>query len=416
MSTISRSTSEALARRQRALAPTYRLFYDAPVHVVRAEGVWMYDAEGRRYLDAYNNVPVVGHCHPDVVERTARQAAILNTHTRYLTDGPIELAERLLATVPSELTSVTFTCTGSESNDLAVRISKAATGGTGFIVTEAAYHGTTETLSGMSPVTGAGVAPGVFTVPAPIGAQSASEFGNQVESCIGRMRDAGIKPAALLVDTIFGSDGVASHPVGFLAPAVEAIHGAGGLFIADEVQPGFGRTGDSMWGFQRHGVTPDLVTMGKPMGNGHPVAALLARAEAMEAFARTRRYFNTFGGNTVSCAAALAVLDVIERDELVENARNIGAYLQQGLRGLSRQHGAIREIRGAGLFIGVQLESRALTARVVNGMRTEGVLIGSAGGNVDTLKIRPPLTITRPQADVLLDTLGSVLRAETAGT
>jgi 4-aminobutyrate aminotransferase-like enzyme len=376
----------------------------------------MYDADGRRYLDAYNNVPVVGHCHPDVVARTARQAAILNTHTRYLTDTPVELAERLLATVPRELTSVTFTCTGSESNDLAVRISKAATGGTGFIVTAAAYHGTTETLSGMSPVTGADVAPGVFTVPAPVGEQAALDFGNQVQACIARMRNAGIKPAALLVDTIFGSDGVASHPVGFLAPAVEAIHGAGGLFIADEVQPGFGRTGDGMWGFQRHGVTPDLVTMGKPMGNGHPVAALLARPEAMEAFARTRRYFNTFGGNTVSCAAALAVLDVIERDRLVENARDIGAYLQRGISTLARRNRAIREIRGAGLFIGVQLESRALTARIVNGMRSEGVLIGTAGGNNDALKIRPPLTITRPEADVLLDTLDSVLLAETNRT
>lgn len=416
MTTISRLTREALARRQRVLAPTYRLFYDEPVYVVRAEGVWLYDADGRRYLDAYNNVPVVGHCHPDVVSRTATQAATLNTHTRYITEQPIELAERLLATVPRELTSVTFTCTGSESNDLAVRISKAATGGTGFIVTQAAYHGTTETLSGMSPVTGAEVAPGVFTVPAPLGPHGASDFGNQVQSCIGKMRDAGVKPAALLVDTIFGSDGVASHPAGFLVAAVKAIHEAGGLFIADEVQPGFGRTGDAMWGFQRHGVTPDLVTMGKPMGNGHPVAALLARPEAMERFAQSRRYFNTFGGNTVSCAAALAVLNVIERDKLIENARNVGAYLQQRLRDLAGQHQAIREIRGAGLFIGVQLESRALTARIVNGMRREGVLIGSAGGNVDALKIRPPLTIARPEADVLLDTLDSVLRAESAST
>jgi len=410
MAATTPSINQALARRQRVLAPTYRLFYEQPVHIVRAEGVWMYDADGRRYLDAYNNVPVVGHCHPEVVARISKQAATLNTHTRYITDGPVELAERLLATMPSQLTSVTFTCTGSESNDLAVRVSKAATGGTGFIVTEAAYHGTTETLSGMSPVTGIELAPNVFAIEAPLTAESASGFGTRVRACIDKMRAVGIKPAGLLVDTIFGSDGVISHPPGFLQAAVEEIHRAGGLFIADEVQPGFGRTGDAMWGFQRHGVTPDLVTMGKPMGNGHPVAALAARTEAMAEFGRTRRYFNTFGGNTVSCAAALAVLDVIQRDKLIDNARETGAYLQKGLRALAANLPKIREIRGAGLFVGVQLESRDLAACAVNDLRREGVLIGSAGRNADVLKIRPPLTIGKSEIDLLVAALESVLR------
>jgi 4-aminobutyrate aminotransferase-like enzyme len=404
------SISEVLSRRQRVLAPTYRLFYEQPVHIVRAEGVWMYDADGRRYLDAYNNVPVVGHCNAEVVARISKQAATLNTHTRYITDGPVELAERLLATMPRELTSVTFTCTGSESNDLAIRVSKAATGGTGFIVTEAAYHGTTETLSGMSPVTGVELAPNVFSVEAPLTAEGASGFGARVRACIDRMRAAGIKPAGLLVDTIFGSDGVISHPPGFLKPAVEEIHQAGGLFIADEVQPGFGRTGDAMWGFQRHGVVPDLVTMGKPMGNGHPVAALVARTEAMAEFGKTRRYFNTFGGNTVSCAAALAVLDVIQRDKLMDNARETGAYLQKGLRALAGRLPQIREVRGAGLFVGVQLDSRELAARAVNDLRREGVLIGSAGRNADVLKIRPPLTIRKEEIDILVAALEKVLR------
>jgi 4-aminobutyrate aminotransferase-like enzyme len=410
MAATTPSINQALARRQRVLAPTYRLFYEQPVHIVRAEGVWMYDADGRRYLDAYNNVPVVGHCHPEVVARISKQAATLNTHTRYITDGPVELAERLLATMPSQLTSVTFTCTGSESNDLAVRVSKAATGGTGFIVTEAAYHGTTETLSGMSPVTGIELAPNVFAIEAPLTAESASGFGTRVRACIDKMRAVGIKPAGLLVDTIFGSDGVISHPPGFLQAAVEEIHRAGGLFIADEVQPGFGRTGDAMWGFQRHGVTPDLVTMGKPMGNGHPVAALVARTEAMAEFGRTRRYFNTFGGNTVSCAAALAVLDVIQRDKLIDNAHETGAYLQKGLRALAANLPKIREIRGAGLFVGVQLESRDLAACAVNDLRREGVLIGSAGRNADVLKIRPPLTIGKSEIDLLVAALESVLR------
>ncbi len=403
-------TKAALARRQRVLAPTYRLFYDEPVYVVRAEGVWLYDVHGRRYLDAYNNVPVVGHCHPEVVARLAKQAATLNTHTRYLADSPIELAERLLATMPPGLESVTFTCTGSESNDLAVRISKAATGGTGFIITEGAYHGTTETLSRMSPVTGTATAPEVYTVEAPVGAQHAAQFGARVRTCIQRMRKDGIKPAALLVDTIFGSDGVASHPAGFLATAVDEIHAAGGLFIADEVQPGFGRTGDAMWGFQRHGVTPDLVTMGKPMGNGHPVAAVITRPEAIAEFAKHHRYFNTFGGNTVSCEVALAVLDVIQREKLVANSREMGAHLQQGLVELARRYPVIREVRGAGLFVGVQMESRELTTRVVNGLRRQGVLIGSAGLNGDALKIRPPLTIMHAEIDLLVETLGQVMR------
>ncbi len=404
------SISDALARRQRVLAPTYRLFYEEPVHVVRGEGVWLYDVEGRRFLDCYNNVPVVGHCHPEVVARLAAQAAQLNTHTRYITDTPIELAERLLATLPRALTSVTFTCTGSEANDLAVRISKVATGRTGFIVTEGAYHGTTETLSRMSPVTGVPTAPEVFTVKAPVEPQDAVEFAPRVRACIEAMRRAGVQPAALLVDAIFGSDGVASHPPGFLADAAAEIHAAGGLFIADEVQPGFGRTGDAMWGFLRHEVIPDIVTMGKPMGNGHPVAALVARPEVMDEFARQHRYFNTFGGNTVSCAVALAVLDVIERENLTGHARVTGEYVRQGLLLLAKRYPTIRAVRGAGLFLGVQMENRELTTRVVNDLRRAGVLIGSAGRSADVLKIRPPLVFTRADADLLLETLEAVLK------
>jgi 4-aminobutyrate aminotransferase-like enzyme len=398
-----------MARRRRVLAPTYRLFYEEPLHIVRGEGVWLYDSNGRRYLDAYNNVPVVGHCHPKVVARLAKQAAVLNTHTRYITDSPVALAERLLATMPHELTSVTFTCTGSEANDLAVRISKVATGRTGFIVTESAYHGTTESLSRMSPVTGQPLGSNVFTVPAPVGESNATEFGSRVRQCIERMRAAGLEPAALLVDTIFGSDGVASHPAGFLAQAANEIHAAGGLFIADEVQPGFGRTGAAMWGFQRHGVTPDLVTMGKPMGNGHPLAALVARSEVMDKFAREHRYFNTFGGNTVACEVGLAVLDVIEEERLMENARQMGDLLQQGLRSLASRYPALAEVRGAGLFVGVQVESRETTTRIVNELRRAGVLIGSAGGNVDSLKIRPPLVISRSEVELLLEALERVL-------
>jgi 4-aminobutyrate aminotransferase-like enzyme len=398
--------SDLFARRARAMGPTYSLFYDDPLHIVRAEGVWMFDDQGRRYLDAYNNVPVVGHCHPYVVGALTRQASTLNTHTRYLGSLPLELAERLLATLPSEIGNVVFACTGSEANDLAVRISKLVTGGTGFIITDYAYHGTTDVIAGMSPEDDGVLGPGVYTV-SPF---DAAGFGARVRRCIETMRADGVKPAALLVDTIFSSDGVVVDPTGFLADGVRAIHDAGGLFIADEVQPGFGRTGAALWGFQRHGVVPDIVTMGKPMGNGHPISALAARPELLEAFARRTRYFNTFGGNTVSCAVALAVLDVIEREQLVAAAHDSGSYLLAGLRRLAAEHAVIRDVRGVGLFVGVELGvSREVASRVVNDLRRRGVLIGTTGRHGNVLKIRPPLTISRTEVDLLLSALDESL-------
>lgn len=369
----------------------------------------MYDAEGRRYLDAYNNVPVVGHCHPYVVDALARQARTLNTHTRYLAEQPLELAERLLATFPSEIGHVIYTCTGSEANDLAVRISKAVTGGTGFIITDFAYHGTTDVISGMSPEDGTPLGPGVYAVPAPLGPDGPAEFAERVRTCIARMRADNIRPAALLVDTLFSSDGIVADPPGFLAGAVDEIRAAGGLFIADEVQPGFGRTGEHLWGFQRHGLTPDLVTLGKPMGNGHPISALLARPALLAAFARHTRYFNTFGGNSVSCAVALAVLDVIEKERIVENAHASGAHLRAGLALLVKRHPSIGEIRGAGLFVGVDLPTSADAKRVVNDLRHHGVLVGTTGRDSNILKLRPPLTITTAEVDILLTALDKSL-------
>ena len=419
MKTGDHDRSAILTRRARLLAPTYRLFYEEPLQIVRADDVWMYDEHGRAYLDAYNNVPVVGHCHPRVVEALSRQARTLNTHTRYLAEQPLQLAEELLGTLPQELGSVIFTCTGSEANDLAARISKAVTGGTGFIVTELAYHGTTDLIAGMSPEEGDPLGPGVYTVPAPRGADGAAAFGEQVRRCIERMRQDGVRLAALLVDTIFASDGIYSHPPGFLAPAAAQVRAAGGLFIADEVQPGFGRLGETMWGFQRHGVVPDLVTMGKPMGNGHPVAAVAGRPGVFAEFSKHRHYFNTYAGNSVSCAAALAVLEVIHSENLRENAHRSGEYLQRGLRALTSRAGAIRDVRGAGLFIGVELDDEAAggpggpaaARRVVNGLRRRGVLVGSSGRHGEVLKIRPPLTFAPEHADVLLEALAETLQA-----
>ena len=415
---------EALvARRQRLLGPAYRLFYETPVHLVRGEGVWLYDKAGRAYLDTYNNVASVGHCHPHVVAATARQAALFASHTRYLHDGILEYAERLLGHFPPELGHVMFTCTGSEANDLAFRIARAQTGGTGFIVTENAYHGVTHAIAGMSPSLGPGVDLGehVRLVPAPDPLRMgdvAADFAAGVQAAIDDLRRHGIKPAALIVDTVFSSDGVFVDPPGFLAPAVAAIRAAGGLFIADEVQPGFGRTGDSMWGFQRHGILPDMVSLGKPMGNGYPVAGLVMKPEVLAAFGSKARYFNTFGGNAVAAATALAVLEVIENEGLMANAAKVGAAFRDGLQALAKDHAALGPIRAAGLFLGAEIvrdgdplaPDAARTAQVVNRLREAGVLISATGPRANVLKIRPPLVFSAENVAFFLERLDRALR------
>jgi 4-aminobutyrate aminotransferase-like enzyme len=414
------STQDLIARRNRLLGPAYRLFYDEPVQFVRGEGVWLHDAAGHRYLDAYNNVASVGHCHPHVVQAIARQAAVLNTHTRYLHETVLDYAERLLATFPSEIGHVMFTCTGSEANDLALRVARTCTGGTGFIVTANAYHGVTSALTELSPSLGLPLPEGshVRLVPAPGSAENAGEiFAQHVRAALDDMKKSGIRPAALLVDTIFSSDGVFADPPGFLRPAVEAVRAAGALFIADEVQPGFGRCGGRMWGFARHDLAPDLVTMGKPMGNGHPVAGMAARPELLAEFGRRTRYFNTFGGNPVSAAAGIAVLDVIESEGLMENAQRTGAYLVKLLGQLRARHELITEIRGVGLFVGVELRhggaagapATTEAARIVNLLRERRVLVSTAGPHGNVLKIRPPLVFGADHADLLVESLDQAL-------
>jgi len=414
------STRDMIARRSRLLGPAYRLFYDQPVQFVRGEGVWLYDTAGHRYLDAYNNVASVGHCHPHVVQAIARQAAVLNTHTRYLHETVLDFAEKLLATFPHQIGHVMFTCTGSEANDLALRVARTCTGGTGFIVTANAYHGVTSALAELSPALGLPLPEGshVRLVPAPGSASNADEnFAGHVSDALADMKKSGIRPAALLVDTIFSSDGVFADPPGFLRPAVEAVRAEGALFIADEVQPGFGRCSGGMWGFARHGLVPDLVTMGKPMGNGHPVAGMAARPELLAEFGRRSRYFNTFGGNPVSAAAGIAVLDVIEAEGLIQNAQRTGDYLTRLLMELQARHTLIAEVRGAGLFVGVELRhggptgapAAAKAARIVNLLRERHVLISSAGPHANVLKIRPPLVFGAKHAEMLVETLDQAL-------
>ncbi len=409
-----------IARRAALLGPAYRLFYEEPLHLVRGEGVWLYDRDGRAYLDTYNNVASVGHCHPRVVAAMAQQAATLATHTRYLHDGILDYAERLLALFPPALAHVMFTCTGSEANDLAIRIARAATGGTGIIVTDNAYHGVTLATAEASMSLGPAVAPGatVFPVPAPSAANYpdgiASGFAAAIAAACDRMQAQGIKPCALIVDTVFSSDGVLPDPAGFLAPAARAIRAAGGLFIADEVQPGFGRTGSHMWGFDRHGLIPDMVSLGKPMGNGYPMAGLVLQPHIIEAFGTKARYFNTFGGNAVAAAVGLAVLDVIRDEGLMENAATVGTAFAAGLRDLATRHETLGETRAAGLFLGTDIltggqPDATRAGRIVNALRQNGILISATGPQGHILKIRPPLPFSLANADQFLTTLDRVL-------
>ena len=415
-----------IERRARLLGPGYKLFYQQPIHVVRGEGVWLYDDEGNQYLDVYNNVPSVGHCHPYVIDAMTRQAGLLNSHTRYLHDNVLDYAEHLLSRFPAGLglSNVMFSCTGSEANDLAYRITKLNTGGDGFIVTDLAYHGGTDVIASMSPSLGEYVTLGtnVRLVPAPNAFRGCVDvgtaFANNVRVAAEDLKRHGVQPAALLVDTIFSSDGVFTDPAGFLKEAVNVVHDFGGLFIADEVQPGFGRTGEHFWGFQRHDVSPDLVTMGKGMGGGHPLAGVVARPDLLEALGNSR-YFNTTGGTAVSCAIGKSILEVIENESLMENALKVGTYMISALRGMMSRYEVIGDVRGAGLFIGVEMvtdrnsnkASEAIATEVVNALRQKRVLLSSAGPDANVLKIRPPLPFNRENADQFLQCFDEVLTA-----
>jgi 4-aminobutyrate aminotransferase-like enzyme len=418
--------SDLLTRRQRALGSAYRLFYEKPMHLVRGDGVWLYDADGRKYLDMYNNVPHVGHCHERVVRAVCEQAGKLNTHTRYLHENIVNLAERLTAKCPADLDTAMFCCTGSEANELALRIARRCTGGTGIIVTDFAYHGNTQAIWEISTdsIPADEVPAHVEAVPAPDtyrGAHRGDDAGQlyaaQVADAIAALEQRGIKLAAFVVDTIVSSSGVVSPPPGYLSRVAEIVRDAGGLFVADEVQPGFGRTGHHFWGFEADGLVPDIVTMGKPMGNGHPLSAVITRAELVDDFSRHGRYFNTFGGNPVSCAAGLAVLDVIEEENLQQNALAVGQHLVDGLWKLAEVHESIGDVRGSGLFLAVELvtssEERvpatALTREVVNGLRDNGVLTGSIGPDDNILKLRSPLVLSKDDADYFLNMLDEVL-------
>ena len=416
-----------LARRRLVLGSALEsLSYRHPLHLVRGDGAWMEAADGRRYLDAYNNVPVVGHGHPRVVAAIARQAATLNTNTRYLHEHVVDLAERLLATMPDGLDTVLFVNSGSEANDLAWRLATTFTGADAGLATSWSYHGVTAAIADITASEWPdGEQPrGVEVFDAPdtyrgryAGSDDPAAVGRaDVVAGIGRLANRGRRPAALYLDSTFTADGIFVPQPSIVAEIVSAARDAGALFVADEVQSGHGRTGE-LWGFSRWGVTPDIVTLGKPMGNGHPIAAVITRGEIVDRFGARTTFFSTFGGNPVACAAALAVLDVLDEEGLLARAATVGDRLRSELARLAVGFEAIGDVRGRGLMTGVELVTdRAsrepagdLARRVKDEMAERGVLIGTTGRHGNVLKIRPPLCVTRDEAALIVTTLEAVL-------
>jgi 4-aminobutyrate aminotransferase-like enzyme len=401
-----------VARRTRLLGPGLRQFYEFPFHPVHGDGVWLYDEKGRRYLDAYNNVPHVGHCHPEVVAALARQAATINSNSRYLDRTILDYAERLIGTMPAGLDVCVFVCTGSEANDLAGRLARAFSGASGFIASTHAYHGNTTFLAGLDAWGAATSRASVARVRPPRGGAYGADF---VEA-VARLKGGRHGIAAAYIDTCFANEGLVPPDQVNMQTAIDALRAAGGLYIADEVQAGLGRLGDRMWGFQLLGPVPDIVTMGKPLGNGHPIGAVVTRREILEAFLKRDRYFNTFGGNPVSCAVGLAVLDVLERENLMAHATQVGADLHTSLTRLARSHPGTFDPRGKALFQGVAILDPATgraapdrARRIMNEMARRGVLVGLTGPDREIVKIRPPMPFDAQNAALLVEVLDSAL-------
>ena len=417
--------SDLMARRQKLLGPNVSTFYDAPLHITRGEGVWLWDAAGHKYLDCYNNVPHVGHCNPHVVDAITKQAKTLNTHTRYLHENILDYVEQLTQTFDDPLKTAILTCSGSEANDIALRMAEAMTGRRGLIATDATYHGNTTLVSHASksnqPQVGFGLggylrhveAPDSYRIEDPDGLR----FAQKVQEAIDDLNRSDIGFAALIVCPLFLNEGFPTQKEGWLKPAAEIVRKAGGLLICDEVQSGFGRSGSHFWAYQKQGVIPDIVSMGKPMGNGHPVAGVVTNPEIMARFRHSFRYFNTFGGNPVSCAAAQAVLDELHTKELQKNALHIGRLAAKRLAELAERFEVIGDVRQSGMVFGTEFvldrktktPATAYADQIVNAMRHKGVLLSKLGRHKNTLKIRPPMPFGEEHLDLLIQTLERVL-------
>ena len=416
-------TETLIERRARLMGPNVPTFYETPVHIVRGQGVWLWDAAGKRYLDCYNNVPHVGHCHPRVVAAIAAQAATLNTHTRYLHDNVLDYIERLTATLNHGISQAIMVCTGSEANDIALRMAQAATGKLGIIATDNTYHGNTAAVSQLStrrPPIG-GYAPHVRFVPspstlAPLGGSAAAQpqaFANHIAAAIDDLNAKGIGFSGMMLCPVFANEGLPTVQPGFLDPAVAVIRCAGGLVISDEVQPGFGRCGTHFWGHDWLGFAPDIITIGKPMANGLPVAAVLARPDVMAAFRQAFGYFNTFGGNPVSAAACLAVLDVIADEDLIPRAQATHLHMMERLHAL--RHPLLANVRGVGQFYGAEFvladgaPATAFVADLIERLVAQGFLLNKIGKGANTLKIRPPMPFGTEHTDLLITVLQATL-------
>jgi 4-aminobutyrate aminotransferase-like enzyme/Ser/Thr protein kinase RdoA (MazF antagonist) len=414
---------QLLAARRLRVGPSLSLSYDRPLHITHGWRQYLYDSSGHAYLDCVNNVTHVGHGHPRVVEAAARQMARLNTNTRYLNELLTEYTERLAATLPAPLSVVYLVCSGSEANELALRLARAHTGRNDVTVVDAAYHGNTNTLIDISPYKfngpgGRGKPSWVHMAPLPDvyrGPYRGEDAGARYASDVAEAARGGV--AAFICESAVGCGGQTILPPGFLREAFAAVRASGGVCISDEVQTGFGRAGSDFWMFGTQGVVPDIVTMGKPIGNGHPMGAVVTTPAIAASFANGMEYFNTFGGNPVSCAVGLAVLDIIRDERLQENALETGAYLLHRMRELAVRHPPIGDVRGLGLFIGIELVRDRATrepagqaaTELVNRMKDRGVLLSTDGPFHNVIKIKPPMVFSRADADVLVDGLQKVL-------
>ena len=409
------------AERRQRLGPSLSVSYRRPLTILRGYGTYLYDETGRAFLDMVNNVAHVGHAHLRVVRAGARQMAVLNTNTRYLHPSILRYADRLTETLPEPLSVCFFVCSGSEANELALRLARSATGTRGVIVVDGAYHGNTQTLVNVSPYKydgpgGSGAPPWVQKVPMPDDyrglyrredPQRGAKFAAHVAEATRALRDAGHPPAAFLCESLLSCGGQIELPPGYLAAAYRHARAAGAVCIADEVQVGFGRVGSEFWGFQTQEVVPDIVTMGKPIGNGHPVAAVVTTPAIAAAFANGMEYFNTYGGNPVSCEIGLAVLDVIREERLQERALRAGGKLKQDLERLAERHPAVGDVRGRGLFLGIELvldrisrePAAAKAGYVVERMKDHGILLSTDGPDHNVIKMKPPLSFGEEEAE-----------------
>ena len=417
--------------RDKFVSPSLSISYRDPLHIVRGKGQYLYDMDGKKYLDGINNISHVGHCHPEVTKTLYKQTKTLNTNTRYLHENIVLYAQELTSRLPEHLQVCFFTNSGSESNDLALRLARDYTNSKHTIVIQGAYHGHTSATIEVSPYKydgpgGRGAAKFIHEVPMPDSyrgswktsrADILEYYVDHVDSILDFLYRKDEQVSAFISESILGCGGQIFFPEGFLALANKKVKKVGGLCIADEVQIGFGRVGSHFWGFESENTVPDIITMGKSMGNGHPLSAVVTTQKIAQKFNNGMEYFNSFGGNPISCAVGRTVLEIIEKEKLQENAYLVGKYLIKELNDLKMRHNLIGDIRGRGLFLGIEfirdhekmIPAATEAERIVNDMKDRGILLSTDGPDHNVIKIKPPMIFTKQNADQLLDVLDQLL-------